>query len=270
MHAPVLSIFAALFLSFSLLLLAFAPYAEGLAGRSSVSGALGSALLFLLLTLVFGLYSTTLMGHLSASAACLILVLMLLSYILFRVRNNNAKTDKTNTTTPGSGANCRSRLTSGTGIVAGPDLKTWRTYLYTVYSTSPSHGALVEFAKAWGGAYYGIYFTTGTVKVTPTVTVVCEDNDGNTCLADASETGDTGLPDPPVRVKVVNAITSSASRVRVTVVMGAALSASGGPSIAIAPGGIGPTLSFPDASLTATTAMGTYRWRCEPGETLTG
>lgn len=271
MYTPILLIFAALFLSFSTLLLAFVPYADGLVGRSAASGALGSALIFLLLTLIFGLSAATLPGWLLAGAAGLTLSLMLLSYILFQSRNKNAQAEQAKSTRPENTINCRSRLIYGQPLSNKPHVKTWRTYLYTDYSTNPTHGALVEQAKVWGGIYYGIYYTTRTITASPTLVIVCENcagENGSHCLAYAGETGNTSLSSPPVSIEIANVVSLLMDRVQVTVAMGAALNASGGPSLAIAPGGIGPTLSFPDTSHAMTTAMGTYRWRCEPGEPL--
>ncbi len=100
----------------------------------------------------------------------------------------------------------------------------------------------------------------------PTVAITCEDGDDAVCLADGSEQGSNDTNDPPARVRVVNLITSSGSRVRIATVMGAALNASGGPTVSLSASGAGVSLSFPDASLMNQTATGTYRWICEPEE----
>lgn len=267
MTNPIIESFGILALFLALLLSAFAPVAERRGGAAAATGALLVALALLVLAVLAGLIGGGALGWLVAAVAALLLVWAAIAYTQYRSARAAAASAMRSTPPVQSGTNCRSRLTTGSAVVDGPDKESWRTYLFTVFSTAPSNGELKTKAKAWGGAYYVLYFTTGEAEAVPTVTIVCEDgNQGGSCLADGSETGSNDVPDPPVRVRVVNAIAPSGNRVRVTTVMGAALNASGGPSVQIAPGGIGATLTFPDASLASQTAMGTYRWICEPVE----
>jgi hypothetical protein len=189
------------------------------------------------------------------------------AYAVFRARSASARGDAAQAQPVTGGANCRPRLTSGSALVDGQRTKgSWRTYLYTVFSTSPSNGGLKEKAQAWGGAYYVLYFTTGKAKAEPSVEIVCERGDDGKCLADGSEKGALADSEPPVRVQVANAISSEGSRVRVAAQMSAALSASGGPTITFGAKGVEVAISFPDASLDDPRAMGTYRWVCEKVE----
>lgn len=259
--------FSLISLLLALLLAAVIPALERRGGHSAGTGGSFGVIALLVLSAIAGFVDGSAVGLMAGVAAVALLVWAAVAYTQFGSARGAAATAKRGTPPVQSGTNCRSRLTSGSSIVDGPDKESWRTYLFTVFSTAPSNGELKTKAKAWGGAYYVLYFTTGEAEATPTVTIICEDgNNAGSCLADGSETGSHDVPDPPVRVRVVNAIAPSGNRVRVTTVMGAALNASGGPSVQIAPGGIGATLTFPDASLATQTAMGTYRWICEPVE----
>ena len=262
---PTIEIFLLSGIAAALLLILAAPVAERRGGHSAVTAIVVVSFFLLGPALIVGVLIGTRLGMIAAAIATAILAWSSISYIGFRAVQRSARLSKQSTSPPPPGANCQSRKTSGTSRVDGPDQRTWRTYLFTLYSTSPSDGELVDFAKAWGGAYFVVYFTTGVVEVNPSVAIICEEGNGS-CLADGSETNPNSLNDPPVRVKVVNSISSSGPRVRVAVAMGAAVRASGGPSVAIAPGGVGPSISFSDASLDNNTPMGTYRWICEETE----
>ena len=119
--------------------------------------------------------------------------------------------------------------------------------------------------KAWanGGAYYGLWITSGEAEVTPRIEIDCEQSTSGKCLATGAEKGAIEDPSSPVRVYVKNVVQSKGDTVLVVTKMGAALNASGGPSITVTGGPIGVTMSFPDASLGTVVAMGTYKWRCE-------
>lgn len=144
------------------------------------------------------------------------------------------------------------------------NLQTWRTHLIPAFVCRPSDGGLSQSAWASGGAFYGLYFATGQVGVTPHVEVVWDSrvhpHEGQTA---ASSTGDIEQTQSPVRVYVKNVIISDGDTVTVITKMGAALHASGGPNIDVSGGPVGISMSFPQASLSAVTAMGTYRWQAD-------
>jgi len=163
-------------------------------------------------------------------------------------------------------ANCVPNLILGSYTRLGANQKTWRTYLFPLFVCRPSNSGMTQLAWAAGGAYYGLYYTSDKVVLEPSISISCEQGDDGKCIAQASEQGAIELHRSPVRAYVKNVIVASGNAVTVITKMGAALSASGGPSITVTAGPVGITMSFPDASLSAVYAMGSYRWRCEQSE----
>lgn len=262
-----IAFFVTVAFALALIFVASAPSIERRGGQSAATGALISALILFVLILAAGFLSAERLVQGLAAVSAAMLVWAGISYMRYRNLRSADLADIQATKPVQSGANCRSRLTMGEDRTEGLRKRTWRTHLFGTYSTAPSNGELKTLCRARGGAYYVLYFTGGLAEATPTVTIMCEDGDSDgSCLADASETGSNDTNDPPVRVRVVNSISASGSRVRVATVMGAALNASGGPSVSFSQGGLGVSLTFPDASLADQTAMGTYRWICEDEE----
>lgn len=266
MTVPVLGCVSAISLAAAFILILLAPWAERVGGPIGGSAAVGGGLLLLLLASVAGLSGFGWLAWWAAILATSSLVWAALAYFAHRFLRGGARTSKARADAVAAGANCAPRLTFGTKQNEGPDFETWRTYLLTLFSTSPTAGQLTESAMAWGGAYYGLYYTSNMAELTPRISIICERGSDGKCLADASDQGVTVVNKAPVSLAIVNSVTSSDNRVRISVGMSAALNASGGPSLAAAPAGIGPTISFPDSSLGASVGMGTYRWACERAE----
>ena len=201
-----------------------------------------------------GAFSESL-GYLSAVGASIILVWSLVVYLKFRLSKVAIPPDKPTTT------NCDSKLVQGTSTSFSLHRETWRSDINALFRCWPSDGELSERCWANGGAYYGLWLTSGEADVTPNVTIHCRCVGGN-CVASASEVGLIEDINGPVRVYIKNVITPSGNTVEVTTKMGAALNASGGPSVTVTVGPVGIDMSFPDASLSLVSAMGTYIWQC--------
>lgn len=259
-----------LFLILALVAVAATPSLERLAGGRGGTAGLLLEITGFSVALLLGILSGDAGGRLVALLGSTALVWCAINLIRYRTAARDAAAANDAAEPVVGGTNCRSRKTTGSAHSDGTTNRTWRSHLFANYSTSPSNGSMTEKAEAWGGAYYGIYITSGHATATPVVNIICEDGDGGKCLADASEVNPNNGEDPPVQVQILNNVSQSGSRVRVAVVMSAALNASGGPTLTIAPGGVGGSIAWPDASFHPNVPMGTYRWVCEPSESTVG
>lgn len=261
MNETLLTIASAAVVFLAVFLVSLTPVAER-RGAGFASTTIIGGFLLAVVGLLLGILSGTDGGRIFAAIAAGFLLWGLVVYLIYRTRaaNDNLQDPAT------PGANCASRKTTGSALSIRDRRRTWRTHLFTDFSTAPSDGELKEKISTRGGAYYYIYYSTGHAQVEPSITVICEEGDDNTCLADGSEQGLIDANDPPVRVYAKNVIQPTNNKLRVTAVFGAALNASGGPSVAAPAGPATLTLTFPDASFAPVAAMGTYRWICEKAE----
>jgi hypothetical protein len=165
-----------------------------------------------------------------------------------------------------SGANCQSRLIVGSSTFDGPRRKTWRTHLSTSFSCNPTNSEMNQNAWANGGAFKGFWTTSAQIEIKPRIEINCEQTSNGKYVATGSEKGVIEDLVSPIRIYVKNVVQSNNDTVYIVTKMGAALEASGGPSIKVTGGPIGITMSFPDASLSVVVAMGSYKWRCEKSD----
>lgn len=256
------SMLSAALLLLGLLCWLLVPVLERRHGNAGATSALAVGAALLGLTVLSGFWG----GARAALFAILALAWAGAVYARFRAAQGGV----TPPADAASAANCVPKLILGSYTRLGSNQETWRTYLFPLFVCRPTNSGMTQLAWAAGGAYYGLYYTSDKVVLEPSIGVSCEQGEDGKCIAQASEQGAIELNRSPVRAYVKNVIVASGDTVTVVTKMGAALSASGGPSITVTAGPVGITMTFPDASLSAVYAMGTYRWRCERVEQPTG
>ena len=163
----------------------------------------------------------------------------------------------------GTQTQCKPRLVSGSYHSANDkgEYKSWRSYLLYVFSASPSNTKLELRNFGWGGAYYGLWYRNGSPKAIATLDVQCYDSDP--CKIVGSLTGKIESIDSVVRVYTSVVKEESGDTLKVTVTMGAALNASGGPEVTIGKEGVaGVKMTWPDSTYSSSEAMGTFVWKC--------
>ena len=162
-----------------------------------------------------------------------------------------------------SNASCSLHKVSGDGKVASSKGKyaDLFTYLYYVFSTSPSRAQLGLKAWAAAGAYKVLYIRWGEVELEPTIDLSCRQG---TCKIGASKTGKKAGQNSVCRAQIEYTLTPVGDlELEIDVVMGAALEASGGPEFTVGKEGVaGLKLTWPDAKQSTTEEMGQYVWRC--------
>jgi hypothetical protein len=163
-------------------------------------------------------------------------------------------------------ADCQPRLEPNTGQLFSDNGKyeSWRDYLYFVHSTiSPSDTNLPLKNRAWGGAYYGLFYRAGSPEAVSDLNVSCREGDDGTCLINGSLVGPIEAVNSVVRVYTAVDPDTEGDTLTASVTMGAALSASGGPEVTLGKEGVaGITLTWPDSSYGVSNGMGSYVWRC--------
>lgn len=258
------------FAAVGIILLSLSGILDRWLGGASAGLAIFVGWAFEFIAVVFGVVSGARIGTLTAGIAVVVLIWTVVMYVLYRRQRSKAAQMAQSQAPDGAGSSsgsCVPRLILGSYTYYSPDKETWRSHLYMIFECDPSNSGMEQDAHAWGGAYYGIYFTTGEAQATPNIDISCEETEDG-CRANASEKGAIEDISSPVRVYIKNVIQSSGDTVTVTTQMGAALNASGGPSISVSAGPVSISMSFPDASLSKTYAMGTYKWRCERSEAV--
>ena len=119
---------------------------------------------------------------------------------------------------------------------------------------------LMNFAK--GGAYYGLWYVIRTAEANGKISATCLPR-LNICETILQPSGSKRNQNGPVQVYTDTGFQNPAVNASLNVDMHAALEASGGPEVQVAPRGIGTTIRFPRASFHFSEMMGYYRWHCE-------
>lgn len=233
------------------------PVLERLQGEVGGDSAFSVGVASLVLALITGWGSD---AGLVAISSVLLMAWAVVVYVGFRAAANSESQPPD---APAS-ANCDPVLRLGVYTRSETKEQTWRSYLYPLFVCRPTHSGMTQLAWAAGGVYYGLYFTTARLEISPAIRVSCQRSD-DLCRAHAVEQGQVACYRAPVRICVSNVLSLNDDTVTVVTQMGAALNASAGPSITASAGGLGGSLSFPDASLAVTVAMGSYQWGCERG-----
>ncbi len=262
-----------------LLLLIILPMFERSLGPQYMTGAILVGVLLELVALSTGVAAFEHpIGKTSVIASVAMLVWSLVSYLIFegvraRVRGERSQLARSNQNPGAQSGECEPKLVLGERKLYSDEDKygNWRSCLYFVHSTvSPTDGGMPLKNWAWGGAYYGLWYRYGTPEAKAELKIKCylakeeEPCRDENCKIVGSIEGPTEAVDSIVRVSTAVQLKAEGNTLEAQVVMGAALSASGGPKITLGKEGVaGLELEWPDATYAAVNNMGTYVWKCK-------
>jgi hypothetical protein len=123
------------------------------------------------------------------------------------------------------------------------------------------------FILAWvrGQSWRGLWIRGGEVTIDFVVAVECLQA-GDACVMSCSRRGKTNGEDGVVRLNAEVFEETSDGRLRVSVDIGAALNAAGGPEVTVGPKSVGSAkMAWPDATRSTVESMGRYTWACGRG-----